>query len=372
MPMFALTIATMGVMGMLAITFGQAVVRREQAQMVVDAAAFAGAAEQAKGLNTIARINEKEKNIFDAIVTTQLIGIVRGYQDNWDTTLDRLSPFSIGPDWGMENWQAYGDDVFGTLNKSVTAVNVAYGPMFKPRSAARKVIDDNFGTNDDSIFRGETPVDHGVVIGADDALYYSETLVHLTEPADYAIGGGRRYNPNGGAKAEFCSPCALLLVGAPACFEACEDYEDAKYIAINLYFNGKTALFDDAPRYPLGNFYANDEEHEVHFSYFLRVKGASPIYGKEFFKESPDIVVVATAKPYGGYLGAPFKPNYPEFWTPLARFGYSQQVDRKIRYAYKAKLRPVTLGQKLSAAVLNERFNALEPEVLMRYIAIRH
>ncbi len=73
MPMLALTIVTMGVMAMVAITFGQALARRQQAQMVVDAAAFAGASEQAKGMNTIARINEKEVGIFNGIVLSQVV-----------------------------------------------------------------------------------------------------------------------------------------------------------------------------------------------------------------------------------------------------------------------------------------------------------
>ena len=368
--MFALTIATMGIMAMIAVTFGQAVVRRQQAQMVVDAAAFAGAAEQAKGLNTIARINEKELHVIDALIITQASGALQGYHDNYDTTMQRITCCGWGPDWGMDNWYDYRSDVFDTLNKAAVAVNYAYGVAGKPYRAARKIVSDNFGTAGDSIFSGEAPVSHGPVVWPPDAGY-ATTLVNLTPPTDYAVGGLRRYTGDSGALNEFCSPCAALLVGAGACFSACQKYEDVRYLAVNAYFNGVTAATGDNPRYPMGNFYANDTEHDVRFSYYLRVPGASPLYGKDFFKTTPDIVVVATAKPYGGYLGAPFEEKIPG--NRMVHFGYWQQDGREIQYTYKAKLRPVTLNEKLTLAGLIEGTDAItDPSTLNRYFSIRH
>ncbi|MHB0968176.1 MAG: pilus assembly protein TadG-related protein [Thermoanaerobaculia bacterium] len=55
---FLLIFITMILVGVLAVAGGQMLVRRQQAQMVADAAAFSGASRQAEGLNSIANINK--------------------------------------------------------------------------------------------------------------------------------------------------------------------------------------------------------------------------------------------------------------------------------------------------------------------------
>jgi Putative Flp pilus-assembly TadE/G-like len=379
MPMLALTIITMGVMGMLAITFGQAVVRRQQAQMVVDAAAFAGAAEQAKGLNTIARINEKEFNVTNAAIATQDLALAIGYHDSYTTTTDRLTCiFCTGPDWALDNWNSYRTDVFDTLNHAIDAINYAYGIFGKPYRAAKKVVDDNFGNSPEAVFQNEQPVEQGPVVWPLDVAY-ATTLVHLTPLQDYPVSGFRRYVPDSGALTAFCTEACAFIAEVPpafaACEQSCENIQRAHYAAINTWFNGQTLIEQNQPRYPMGNFYANDEAHDVRFSYYLRVGGAQPLVGKGYFKIVPDLVVIATAKPYAGYLGAPYDEWYSvpypfEAWNHAP---YEQQDGKSIQYTYKAKLRPVTNTEKLSLAGMIEGTNAItDPAVLNRYIAVRH
>jgi hypothetical protein len=383
LPLLALTILTMGIIALLAITFGQAVVRRQQAQMVVDAAAFAGAAEQAKGLNTIARINEKQLNLLNAIVIAQAKGLVAGYQDNYSTTISRLTcgP-ACGADWSSNNWFAY-ESTFNYLNQATKAVNVAYGtvpyvkpPLInKPVRAATKVVEDNFGPGS-SIFSGESPVSHGPVIWMAD-VPSAATLVKLTPPGDYEAADGRHYSPDEGALTTWCTVPCLATVLPPlvaACVESCKNGQKIHYAAINVYYNA-IALFS-VPTYSAGQFYDNEPGRDVHFTYHLRIAGPKPLVGKSWFGDTPDMVVVASAKPYGGYLGDKFDENWD--WLPLPvrriqRFGYSQQDGKEIAYTYKARLIPVRTLEKRQLAIDMEGTNVVtDPSVFARYMSIVH
>ena len=294
LPLLALTILTMGIIALLAITFGQAVVRRQQAQMVVDAAAFAGAAEQAKGLNTIARINEKQFNLLNAIVIAQAKGLLGGYQDNYGTTMARLTcgP-ACGADWSSSNWFAY-ESTFNYLNQASKAVNVAYGtlpyvkpPLInKPVRAATKVVNDNFGPGS-SIFSGESPVSHGPVLWALD-VPSAATLVKLTAPGDYEAADGRHYSPDQGALTTWCTTPCLATVLPPlvaACVETCKNAQRVHYGVINVYYNAIALV--SVPTYSAGQFYDNEPGRDIRFTYHLRIAGPKPLVGKSWFGDVP-------------------------------------------------------------------------------------
>ena len=368
--MLALMIVTMGIMALVAITFGQAVVRRQQAQMVVDAAAFAGAAEQAKGLNTIARINEKQINLINGIIFAQAKGLVFGYKDSAGTTLKRIlcfPPIVCGGDWSSDNWYEY-EKTFETLNQSARAVNIAYGTIpgvpLKPSRAASKVVADNFGSGSGRIFANEAPVSHGPIVWLTE-LPSAAQLVRLTQPKEYAVGNGRRYTPNSSTINGYCS---LLLF--PPAIKACKAYQNAKWIPINAWYN--LDLLRGVPKYRAGQFYDNAKGRDVRFCYYLRIQGPKPLVGKSWFGDVPDMVVIASAKPYGGYLGDEFEENFPWLLQRFQHFGYSQQEGKEIAYTYRARLIPVRTLEKRQLALQVEGANALDPAVFAKYLSIVH
>jgi len=342
-----LTMATMGVMAMLAITFGQALVRRQQAQLVVDAAALAGATEQAKGLNTIARINERQRDFLNALCLAQIKGVAFGYEDNDGTTWARTLRLIPGDDWAIENWRAYESDVFAKWNAAVTLINTTYAPLGKPRMAAEKIVEENFGSPD-NLFKGETP-ESGLVIPWHELAYPEKSikLVELRTPQKYRIGGARRYKPYSNHYTMTC-PETIGPFPNPLCTVP-KNLRRLAYIRENAWFNGR-ALFGDVPEYTLGHFYGVPKDRDVRFTYYLELPLAQPVFASAFLKEIPKIVVIATAKPYGGHLGDEFDERWGS--TNLISFGYNQQEGKEISDSYRAKLVPVRLVDRLQLASL--------------------
>ena len=367
-----LTMGTMGVMAMTAVTFGQALVRRQQAQLVVDTAAMAGAAEQAKGLNTIARINERQLDFLNALSIAQNVGIARGYVDRDSTTWARMARLLCGPcvgdDWSYENWEKYDDDVFQKLNLAVQGVNLAYSPQAKPKRAAQKVIEDNF-SGTDTLFKNEEP-QSGIIIpwwelGYPERLYQ---LVQLTEPQEYAIGGARRYRAHSG---HYTMTCIEWYgpVPDPICIAA-RKARAAAYIKENAILSG-TALFGNRPDFELGNFYATPKDRDIRFTYYLQVGAARPIFGADFLEEIPKITVIASAKPYAGHLGEEFEENLPWLRAAslnLTSYGWNEQEGSEISATYRAKLVPVRLVDRLELA----RIAKEGPDDEERFISALH
>lgn len=342
-----LTMATMGVMAMTAITLGQALVRRHQAQLVVDAAAMAGAAEQAKGFNTIARINKRQLAFLNALATTQVFGMGTGYEDNDATTWARMYTLGVNNDWAIENYRAYEEDVFGKFNTAVTWVNHAYAPNAKPSLSAKRVIDENFFDDQgQGLFKGESP-DAGVVIPLFERMYPDRLtdLVEIRPQEEYRIGGGRWYKPYSGHYTVTC-PESIGPFPNPACIIP-KRLREAQYIKANVIFNIK-ALGGDVPRYHLGNFYGTPKTRDIRFTYYLEVAAAKPIFGAGYLKEIPSIVVMASAKPYAGHLGDPFQERAGS--NNIVSFGYYEKPDQEISPSYRAKLVPVRLVDRLQLA----------------------
>jgi Putative Flp pilus-assembly TadE/G-like len=332
--LFLLIFATCALLGAVAVTVGQMAVRRHQAQAVVDAAAFSGAAEQARGLNTIARFNEKSLNLLRGIQESK----VAPYMDSDDTTWGRYGESFIGPlavfftsDWAGTVLKGY-QSIFDVINDVITAVNHVYSPFLLPGQVAGDVVSQNFSDDPQSIFQSAdlVPGGHGVIVGS---LSHVTNLVSLTEPTTYDING-YTYVPYPGnwVITATCGeippldePCAQLL---------------GFYVVVNFYFLVERWI--DPIEYKMGRFYNNDEGDDVRFCYFLTVTKSPVLVGKGFFDDLPEIVVAAAAKPYDGYLGTQWKSSVWLYDTPSGK---------SISYTYKAKLVPLTGMEKAALAL---------------------
>lgn len=335
--LFILILITSILIAIVAVSVGQVLVRRQQAQMVVDAAALAGAGSQARGLNTIA-INNQNSLLFLQMVETSTY---LPYVDNNGTTNERyfaalLTGYIALPftsDWAGEVLEDY-SSVFGLFNKFTDLVNLAYSPVspmtFAPRREAAKVIDENFGDESEALFREADLEDYGVVIPPNKLidLDYMTRLVKLSEPEEYDIGSHYYAFYPGHWSLKTCSlpfpadaPCLHLL---------------GTYGALNTYYLTLESLIDPI-EYELGKFYDNDEGDDVRFSYYLTISQAPVLFGKNFFDDIPSITVAAAAKPYGGYLGDTFEEG---------TFIHGEQDGKEIKPSYAPKLVPMRLSEK--------------------------
>jgi hypothetical protein len=75
----------------------------------------------------------------------------------------------------------------------------------------------------------------------------------------------------------------------------------------------------------------------------LTVKQAPVLFGKTWFDDIPEITVVASAKPYNGYLGKKFNGGSFLGFVPFSQ-------DKEIRETYQAKLVPVRAVDKIFPA----------------------
>jgi hypothetical protein len=345
--LFILILLTCILIAIVAVSVGQVLVRRQHAQMVVDAAALAGAGAQARGLNTIARWNEKSLHLLQGIQISSVIP----YVDSVSTTEERfwVGLFSGGlavslvSDWAGDVLKDY-QNIFDVFNGVINAVNLAYSTSpvnllpFSPVGEARKVVDENFGG--DGIFKEADLDGQGVVMGID-AWSSATRLVKLTDPEEYKIAPAPPFyfpNPENWAF-QTCElpwpadiPCAILW-GA--------------YGALDGYQATVDPLVDPV-KYKLGRFYDNSEGSDVRFCYYITVSQSPVLFGKTFFDDIPPITVAAAAKPYDGYLGDKFEPLFD---AGIAIGPYGQQDGKDISYTYKPKLVPLTASEKAALAV---------------------
>ncbi|MHB0968178.1 MAG: Tad domain-containing protein [Thermoanaerobaculia bacterium] len=333
---FLLIMVTMILIGVLAVAGGQMLVRRQQAQMIVDAAAFAGASRQAEGLNTIANLNARALWFLHAIQYSK----IGPYFDSKETTYERAAAFLLTviagfavSDWAGDVLEDY-QKGFDMYNSLIDIANCAYSmpspiPGFGPRLAAEDVIEANFGSGD-KLFRSEDLVDNGI---ADLSTLVDINLVELTDPETYEIGG-YYYLPHPLAETNSPSTCASWPVGTILCAWVYGNY--ASMIPVIYAYRAI-----DPIEYELGKFY-EDNQDEVRFAYFLEVSSSPVIWGKTFFEDLPPIVVAAAAKPYGGHLGSEFE----ETW-----FLYEEEDGKEISPTYKAKLVPLTAREQLALSL---------------------
>ncbi|HVT03475.1 MAG TPA: pilus assembly protein TadG-related protein [Thermoanaerobaculia bacterium] len=342
--LFLLILITMVLIGVVAVAVGQTLVRRQHAQMIVDAAAFAGASSQARGMNTIARMNEKELHLLQGIELSMAVP----YVDNFTITAERYFAILVSPilpplvsDWAgtvIEDYQ----NIFGAMNSYIKAVNFAYSPgaslanlnfLFKsPGAAAKETVLANF-SGSDTLFRNEDPADYGMIKSASLFSHLTE-LVELTDPQEYGVGGyNYLFYPTFPA-VDTC-PCTIIPITYPCCqLLAAYGITDFYYFTIRP--------FVDQIKFKLGRFYKNNQS-EVRFAYYLKVKNTPAIFGRNVLNDVPEITVVAAAKPYGGYLGDEFKYFAGISQAPVVA---SIQGDKEIAYTYKAKLVPINAGER--------------------------
>lgn len=330
---FILVFVTLCLFAIVAVSVGQILVRRQQAQMIVDAAAFSGAAKQAEGMNTIARFNEKELHLLQAIYATKFIP----YVDSYSTTAQRDVGGALTllyNDWAGDAIESYGN-LFKIMNQVVGLVNIAYSPFALPGRTANEIVHANFGDDPDHLFKAADLGGNGVIIEAT-RLDGITQLVELTDPEEYTINGQYAYAPIPWYWSLYTCP-AIPPLDAP-CLWTLGQYGGVN-LAINIY---RLAV---PFKYEAGNFYDNDEGEDVRFAYYLTVSQAPVLFGKTFFADVPSITVAAAAKPYGGYLGDEFDGGY---WLP-----HGQQSGKAISPTYKAKLVPLTNQEVLALAVLS-------------------
>lgn len=360
---FILVFVTMILIGMIAVTAGQVLVRRQQAQMVVDAAAFAGASRQAEGMNTIAHLNAQSLLFLQMIEASMLLP----HFDSSSTTNERLIAFLATPiagffinDWYGNVLEEY-DDGFEFYNNAINVTNCAYAPAILPRMAAAEVVEENFG-GEEKLFASEDMGSHGP---ADLTAMASFSLVELTDPEEYDVGG-YWYLPD--PTHWFATPtnCPKWPVGTAMCA-----YTYGNYIAMDAFIFLWRSYVDPIS-YELGRFYDNDEGDDVRFAYYLKISQAPVLFGKNFFDDIPEVIVAAAAKPYGGYLGDTFSEggisgdgwdqSYPDpewddpgnsetiSFDPFGIF-HNNQPGKAITKGYRAKLVPLTTQEKLMLAI---------------------
>jgi hypothetical protein len=329
--LFVLLLATMILIGIVAVGVGQAFVRRHQAQLAVDAAALAGASAQAEGLSSMAKVNEKSLDFLRAIQVKS----IPPHLDTEDTTWARagiaLVPVVGGAlafawnDWAGDARKGY-QKVFGVHNRLISIYNCLYSPPVRPRMAASRVVDRNFSKGGEvGLFVPQDLVTHGM---ANPASYIQFNMVKLTEPKSYKMMP-YSYAPNP-------SVCTVPLFGWAAC---------ALYGKING--SGLILQLISPQNYSVGRFYDNDEGDDVRFAYFIQVSQTPVIMGRNFFHDLPPITVMAAAKPYDGYLGH-------EYESSLAGYWWGAPTGKKASATYRAKLVPLTAAEVLGVWVQTE------------------
>ena len=90
LPMFAVGMLTLILFAALVTNVGQAVVRKHQLQLIADMGAMAGAAEQARGLNTMARLNALNLRAFNVFQIRSRLGGYQTYRVPFEGTLNQL------------------------------------------------------------------------------------------------------------------------------------------------------------------------------------------------------------------------------------------------------------------------------------------
>ena len=327
--LFVLIMLTCTAIATVAVSVGQVAVRRQQAQMIVDAAAFAGAAKQAEGLNNIAQLNKMSFDLLQGIYIVTFIP----YVDSDSTffirsVLGAASYFTN--DWAgpvLKDYQKF----FDTINGAINVTNRIYSNAGLPRIAAEEVVNANFGNGSDKLFKSADKGSSGYA-NPIDLFKNGGRLVTLTNPDSY---NGHSYTYAPSPNHPLVTACANTPF--PANLIPCG------LVANGLSVNGTVFIFRnfiDPIKYETGRFYNQSQGDDVRFTYRLTVTQAPVLFGRSWFDDIPEITVVATAKPYNGYLGKKFNGGG---FVPFSQ-------DKEIRITYQAKLVPVRNADKIFAA----------------------
>jgi hypothetical protein len=337
--LFVLISLTVFLICVLATAVGQMMVRRHHLQIVTDAAAWAGAAKQAEGMNQIARYNEKAANLLIAIQASMQVP----YMDDNGTTWERHVTGGLWNDWAGDTLENY-QKIFDGIDIYITALNTAYAsPPFVPAvtvppRAAKRVVDANFSNSAQSIFRASELNSHGVVFDQSNGSYQ---LVKLTSKKQYKLDSwmhGYMYVPYLNHYSVTCPP-GPYCVNIPCC--AAKAAMAAGYAISTARFRMRWAT--NPLKYSFGRYYDQASGNDVRFTYYIEAKSTPVIFGRNFFNDIPTIIAVASAKPYDGYLGTEVKKT----WTGW----YEEQSGKEASATYKAKLIPVRHAAVAALAV---------------------
>ena len=325
--LFVLIFATCCLAAAVAVAVGQVVVRRHQAQMVVDAAAFAGAASQAKGMNTIAHLNQMAFTTLATIYWTSWEPFI----DNSTTTDERLilgALTLLWNEWAGDTLTGY-QDSFKSIDRAIDLTNLEFGNaniITGPPAKAEAVIKANFGSGSDKIFKQADYDSSGMANPLD---YAKVKLVKLTDPTEYTQHIYTYVmNPD--------NVCTDLPFPADA---ICWAVLVGQYGDVNAAIDAYRII--NPIKYKTGRFYDQSSGDDVRFAYKLTITATKPMFGRTFFSDLPPITVLAAAKPYNGYLGKKF--NGMGF---LGIIPPSQAKD--IKETYQAKLVPLKTMEKMN------------------------
>lgn len=327
--LFVLILLTCMALSVVAVSVGQVAVRRQQAQMIVDAAAFAGAAKQAEGLNNIAQLNQMSLDLLKVIYFTSFIPYVDSDSTFFIRSVIGFASYFTN-DWAGPVLTDY-QKIFDTINGAINVTNRIYANPLLPRSAAEEVINANFGNASDRIFKQADKGSSGFA-NPIDLVANSGKLVKLTNPDTYH-GHSYTYVPSPN------HPLVQACANTP--FPA--DIIPCGLVANGLSVNGIVFIFRnfvDRIEYKTGRFYDQGSGDDVRFTYRLTVTQAPVLFGRSWFSDIPEITVVASAKPYNGYLGQKFNGGG---FIPFSQ-------DKEIKVEYQAKLVPVRNADKIFAA----------------------
>lgn len=325
---------TMCILAFATLAVGQVVVRKQWAQMIADASAFAGASKQAEGLNTISEITDTQLTILNAVqfYDRAIPGYLMGWLDCW------LSYWLVNGKYQdiQDAHQNVQDFVFNPLSWAVDGINLAYPEL--SYFAAKEVCDDNI----QAFFPNE---------GADRFNY---------PKIPYANGGAMfglaKLTPSFGDTVAWhyvatdLGPCWWFLCAGPACTAASLLSCDISGVA-GLYGNQPHSL---QPSPPESSFtFENvlkvmDDTNETTFLWWVKVPAVKPILGfQKPLGAIPDIIAIARGKPYGGHIGWGDGGNSEQDewpnrnFLPPATWGVWWDWDRSPEQTYKAKLVPV-------------------------------
>lgn len=360
---------TMASLAFATLSVGQIVVRKQWAQLIADAGAFAGASTEAEGLNTIAKISDFE------------FYLLRGIQAR-----DRQIGYEVSS-WTDMCFKAYLSDdkagdirdrhknidnlVFGAANLAVDSIQYDFtglvpGSRGSAYKNAREVTIDNLKSFFPGEFRNDNDV-NGIVnphanaktrFGVPSQLGYAFPLADLTDYFGDSVAWFYWTTDSG--------PCYWGVCAGYVCAAASYVSCDVSGVAGNF----GTGNHDDRPdgSRPWSSYEFKkvmrlmEKDGETTFLWWVQIPAVRPFLGLDnVLGMIPPITAVSRAKPYEGNIGFnsggslndknevwPKRKAFAYFSTfpftaipPAATWNVQWHMEKTAKLTYKAKFIPV-------------------------------